>query len=87
MQPRAATHTEFVTCDNTIDETYTRLNGHWTYIYRAIDEHGQVVDAYFSQRRNGAAAEAFFRRAIAETGSTPTRVTTGYPLGEGLGKP
>src|SRR5687767_9412898 len=50
------------------DETYTRLNGTWTYIYRAIDQHGQVVDAYFSQRRNRAraAAEAFFRRAIDE---------------------
>lgn len=58
------------------DETYTRLAGKWTYIYRAIDEDGQVVDAYFSERRNGAAAEAFFRRALAETGTTPTRVTT-----------
>ena len=52
------------------------LQGTWTYIYRAIDQHGQVVDAYFSTRRNAAAAEAFFRRAIDETGSTPTRVTT-----------
>ena len=34
------------------DETYCRLNGKWTYIYRAIDEDGQVVDAYFSPRRN-----------------------------------
>jgi transposase-like protein len=59
-----------------VDETYTRLNGKWTYIYRAIDEDGQVVDAYFSERRNAAAAEGFFRRAIDETGVRPTRVTT-----------
>lgn len=59
-----------------VDETYTRLQGTWTYIYRAIDQHGQVVDAYFSKRRNAAAAEAFFKRAIAATGSTPTRVTS-----------
>lgn len=59
-----------------VDETYTRLAGTWTYIYRAIDEAGQVVDAYFSTRRNAAAAEAFFRRAIDATGSTPTPVTT-----------
>ena len=58
------------------DETYTRLAGKWTSIYRAIDEDGQVVDAYFSERRNGAAAEAFFRRAIDQTGTRPTRVTT-----------
>ena len=59
-----------------VDETYTRLNGRWTYVYRAIDQDGQVVDAYFSKRRNAAAAEGFFRRAIDETGVKPERVTT-----------
>jgi transposase-like protein len=59
-----------------VDETYTRLNGKWTYIFRAIDQDGQVVDASFSRRRNARAAETFFRRAIDETGETPTRVTT-----------
>ena len=59
-----------------VDETYTRLAGKWTYIYRAIDQDGQVVDAYFSTRRNAKAAEAFFRRAIDETATTPTRVTS-----------
>lgn len=58
------------------DETYVRLAGRWTYVYRAIDQDGQVVDAFFSTRRNAAAAEAFFRRAIAEAGVTPGRVTT-----------
>ncbi len=59
-----------------VDETYTRLVGKWTYIYRAIDEDGQVVDAYLSQRRNAPAAQAFFQRAIDETGGRPERVTT-----------
>ena len=59
-----------------VDETYTRLNGKWTYIYRAIDEDGQVVDAYFSQRRNARAAQTFFQHALHETGLTPERVTT-----------
>src|SRR3712207_6411463 len=59
-----------------VDETYCRLNGKWTYIYRAIDEDGQVVDAYFSQRRNAQAAQTFFQRAIDETGVRPERVTT-----------
>src|SRR5688500_12349334 len=47
-----------------VDETYTRLAGKWTYIYRAIDQDGQVVDAYFSERRNAKVAQAFFERAI-----------------------
>ena len=59
-----------------VDETYVRLQGRWTYVYRAIDEDGQVVDTYFSQRRNTKAAQTFFERAINETGVTPERVTT-----------
>ncbi len=59
-----------------VDETYCRLNGRWAYCYRAIDQNGQVVDAYFSERRNAAAARAFFERAIAETGRTPKRIVT-----------
>ena len=42
----------------------------------AIDQDGQVVDAYFTERRNAAAARIFFERAIAGTGSTPERVIT-----------
>jgi transposase-like protein len=52
------------------------MNGRWAYLYRAIDEAGQVVDVCCSERRNAAAAGAFFARAIEETGVTPTRVTT-----------
>jgi transposase, IS6 family len=59
-----------------VDETYCDYQGKQAYIYRAIDEDGQVVDAYFSERRNGAAAQAFFERALAETEVTPVRVTT-----------
>ena len=59
-----------------VDETYVRLHGRWTYVYRAIDQDGQVVDAYFSQRRNATAAQTFFQYAIDETGVRPERVTT-----------
>ena len=59
-----------------VDETYCRLQGTWAYLYRAIDQEGQVVDVYFSARRNAAAAQAFFERALATSGVRPTRVTT-----------
>ena len=59
-----------------MDETYCAFKGGHAYIYRAIDQDGQVVDAYFSERRNGAAAQAFFERAMRETEATPKRVTT-----------
>jgi transposase-like protein len=59
-----------------VDETYVRLSGRWVYVYRAIDDDGQVVDAYCSERRNAAAAQVFFKRAIDTTGITPTQIIT-----------
>ena len=59
-----------------VDETYIRMAGRWVYAYRAIDEHGQVVDVYLSETRDTAAATAFFAQAIARTDVRPHRVTT-----------
>ena len=59
-----------------VDETYIRLAGRWVYAYRAIDEHGQVIDVYLSETRDTAAATAFFARAIDQTDVRPRRVTT-----------
>jgi IS6 family transposase len=59
-----------------VDETYCRLNGRWAYCYRAIDQHGQVVDVYFSERRNAAGARTFLERAIVGTSRTPERIVT-----------
>jgi transposase-like protein len=46
------------------------------YLYRAIDRNGTLVDVLFSEHRDMAAAQAFFRSAKAVTGVTPDRVTT-----------
>jgi len=59
-----------------VDELDTRLNGTWTSSYRAIDQDGQLVDAYVFIRRTAGAAQAFFERAMPETAVMPTRVTT-----------
>jgi IS6 family transposase len=59
-----------------VDETYVRIRGCWHYIYRAIDGHGQIVDAYVSPTRDMVAARRFFERAIASSGTTPRRVIT-----------
>ena len=52
------------------------MDGRWFYVYRAIDSTGALVDVLFSERRDMAAAKAFFRSAKAVTGVTPDRVTT-----------
>jgi transposase-like protein len=33
-----------------VDETYVKVNGVWRYVYRAVDQHGQVVDVLVSAR-------------------------------------
>jgi transposase-like protein len=59
-----------------VDETYVKVAGAWAYVYRAIDEHGQIVDVYASAERSAREAAAFFRRAIEATGVAPDDVTT-----------
>src|SRR5919107_225259 len=59
-----------------VDETYIKVRGRWAYLYRAIDRDGNLVDTMLSERRDMAAAQAFFRPAQAVTGVTPDRVTT-----------
>ena len=39
-----------------VDETYVRVNGVWRYVYRAVDQHGQVIDVLVSARRDAATA-------------------------------
>jgi transposase-like protein len=58
-----------------VDETYVKVSGVWRYVYRAVDEEGQVIDVYVSPRRDLAAARKFFGRAIAAHGE-PDEVVT-----------
>ena len=58
-----------------VDETYVKVAGRWQYLYRAVDQHGQVIDVMVSPRRNAAAARAFFTTAL-RLGPTPCELTT-----------
>jgi transposase, IS6 family len=49
--------------------------GHWTYLYRAVDQYGQVIDVLLSVRRDLAAARRFVTRAL-RAGTVPAEVTT-----------
>jgi transposase, IS6 family len=59
-----------------VDETYVKVNGVWRYVYRAIDQYGQVIDVLVSARRDADAARRFFRRAIAALKVKPAEVVT-----------
>ncbi len=59
-----------------VDETYLRIGGTWRYLFRAIDQFGQVIDVYLSPRRKANAARRFFAQAIGATRMSPVEVTT-----------
>jgi transposase, IS6 family len=47
-----------------VDETYVKVAGRWRYVYRAIDQVGQVIDIFVSSRRDVRAARRFFNNRI-----------------------
>src|ERR687898_1342676 len=59
-----------------VDETYVKVAGQWRYVYRAIDQFGQVIDVFVSARRDAKAARRFFDRAIGTTKIAPVEVVT-----------
>jgi transposase-like protein len=67
-----------------VDETYVKVAGRWRYVYRAIDQFGQVIDVFMAGRRDAKAARRFFGRAISTTKVTPSEVVTDraptYPM-------
>ena len=54
-----------------VDDTYVKIAGRWRYVYRAIDQFGQLIDVLVSERRDLAATRRFFTRAL-EHGPSPT---------------
>lgn len=61
-----------------VDEVFCFRGKRKLYLYRAVDEHGQVIDALLRDKRNRASAEAFFRQALARTDVTPSAVITDH---------
>jgi len=59
-----------------VDETFLKIGGRQRYLFRAIDEYGQIIDVLLSARRDAASAEAFFERAHASTEVVATRITS-----------
>jgi len=59
-----------------VDETFIKVNGVWRYVYRAIDQYGQVIDVLVSVRRDADAARRFFQRTLSALKVTPREVIT-----------
>jgi IS6 family transposase len=58
-----------------VDETYVKVAGRWRYVYRAVDQCGQIIDVYVSAKRDIRAARGFFTTAL-RAHDEPSEVVT-----------
>jgi putative transposase len=59
-----------------IDEVFVKINGKQHYLWRAVDQDGEVVDVYLQAKRDGAAAKRFFRRLLRSHRGEPRKIVT-----------
>ena len=57
-----------------MDETYVKVRGEWTYLYRAVDKAGKTVEFHLSRKRDVNAAKTFLRKAMSNERS-PVKIT------------
>ena len=67
-----------------IDEVFVKINGKQHYLWRAVDQDGEVVDVFLQARRDGAAAKRFFKRLLRSHCGEPRQIVTdklrSYPV-------
>jgi len=67
-----------------VDEVFVKINGRQRYLWRAVDQDGEVVDVYLQTKRDDTAAKRFFRRLIMNHQGDPRKIVTdklrSYPV-------
>ena len=59
-----------------IDEVFVKINGKQLYLWRAVDQDGEVVDVYLQAKRDGVAAKRFFKRLLRSHRREPRKIVT-----------
>lgn len=59
-----------------IDEIFVKINGKQHYLWRAVDQDGEVVDVYLQSKRDGDTAKRFFRRLLRSHQGEPRKIVT-----------
>ena len=59
-----------------LDELFVKIQGQQQYLWRAVDEDGDVLDILVQSRRNRRAATRFFRKLLKRQGREPRRLIT-----------
>jgi putative transposase len=58
-----------------LDEVFVKIDGKQHYLWRAVDQDGEVVDVYLQERRDANAAKRFFQRFL-KSGGIPREIVT-----------
>jgi putative transposase len=59
-----------------IDEVFVKINGKQLYLWRTVDQDGEVVDVYLQAKRDGTAARRFSKRLIRSHSAEPRKIVT-----------
>jgi putative transposase len=59
-----------------IDEVFVKIQGKQHYLWRAVDQDGEVIDVFLQARRDGRAATRFFKRLLKAHGGEPRKIVT-----------
>ena len=59
-----------------IDEVFVKIDGKQHYLWRAVDQDGEVVDVFLQCRRDGNAAKRFFKRLLKTHRDEPRKIVT-----------
>lgn len=59
-----------------LDEVFVKIHGKQHYLWRAVDQDGEVVDVFLQRRRDGTAAKRFFKRLLRSHGQEPRKIVT-----------
>ena len=59
-----------------MDEVFVRIQGRHRYLWRAVDQDGEVVDVRLQERRDATAAKRFFQQVLGRLGGAPRTIVT-----------
>ncbi len=60
-----------------LDEVYVRINGEMHYLWRAVDQEGEILESYVTKTRDKAAALAFMKKTLKRHGKVEAITTDG----------
>jgi len=59
-----------------IDEVFIKMDGKQHYLWRAVDQDGEIIDIFLQKRRDGRAAKRFFKRLLKKHSNEPRKIVT-----------